>query len=96
MKKEVTIFGVLALVAGVIGFKWQQTPEPPRVSDLTLANIEALTIDLEEIEILCSKGSGGLCFLPNYTEQMVMCGEQMVQPCIFTGVAADFCYWPCK
>ena len=47
MKKEVTIFGVLALVAGVIGFKWQQTPEPPRVSDLTLANIEALTIDLE-------------------------------------------------
>lgn len=63
-------------------------------SDVALANVEALTVDLEEVTITCNSGYQGKCFRESLRDWK-MCGEHMFHPCEFTGYQADSCTQPC-
>lgn len=88
----VAMLAAVGTVGGAMGFMTQFNEEK-NLSSLTLENLEALT-DGEGAEIVCSGGSDGDCYAPDFG-RMKMCGEYMYTPCIFSGVQSDSCTEPC-
>lgn len=88
------IFLSAVLLAAVGSFCTHQYKSQTLNRDIVLANIDALTDDLEEVTITCSTGHKGYCFREDWT-QWKMCLEAMFHPCVFTGYQADYCNHPC-
>jgi hypothetical protein len=63
------------------------------LSDILLANVEALAYELPEVTITCSSGSYGQCFWSTYN--LCMNGEYTCYRCTYTGFQADYCWCPC-
>ena len=88
-------FGLLAAVAVVAaaGWNYQQNKQSEGLSELVLANVEALATG-EDFEVTCGRQEGK-CWTTDYSN-MYNCGEYtMVYGCNFTGSMSDTCYNPC-
>ena len=89
-------FGLLAAVAVVAaaGWNYQQSKQSEGLSELVLANVEALATG-EDFEVTCGRQEGK-CWTTDYNT-MHNCGEYtMVHGCKFTGSMSDTCYDPCN
>lgn len=63
-------------------------------NELLLANVEALTGSIENIDVVCSgNGHTGKCYRKG--TDMKYCGEYTYYQCEFTGYLFDECYHPC-
>jgi hypothetical protein len=58
------------------------------LSDVALANVEALANELPEVGIECNTGGEGKCYKP----RLVFSGEYTKNECTPTGNPSDFCY----
>ena len=93
MKKIIGI-AFIAIAALTAGWNFSQSQNEMVLSDLALANIEALAHD-EGVEIICGQKQGACWKSDPYS--FYNCGEYtMVHPCNFTGSMSDHCYDPCK
>lgn len=95
MERNIIISIVLGLIllGSSLGLTHLKSQEP--LSDLEMANIEALTeTELPGVTITCDwSPKGGKCYKQGY--QLKMCGEWMFYECIFTGYQKDTCNNPC-
>lgn len=95
MKLIVKIICTSAILLASVGVLCtHQSDSKSQSSDIALANIEALTYDLEKVTITCSTGHKGYCFRVDNT-QWIMCNWIMVFPCVYTGYQADYCTHDC-
>ncbi len=93
MKRIIGII-LIAVAAATSVWNFSQTQNEVELSDLALANIEALAHD-EGVEIICGQKQGA-CWKTDYS-QYNNCGEYtMVHPCNFSGSMSDSCYDPCN
>lgn len=77
------------------GWNYQQSKQCESLSELALANVEALArYELPDFEVTCGSQEGK-CWTTDYSN-MYNCGEYtMVYGCNFTGSMSDTCYNPC-
>jgi hypothetical protein len=92
MKKKIFIgFAALAVAAVAAWNVYLASAQSNELSDLMLANIEALAYyELPEVVIDCS---GGRCRTCSGT--LCMSGEYTCYRSVFTGYQSDFCWCPC-
>ena len=93
-KKSALVMGI-ALI-GAVAFSWVSKATQKPLSELELANIEALTqIELPGVVITCTKINphGGQCYEP--TDETRECDGNMYQKCRFNGMQYSYCYIPC-
>lgn len=94
MKRKIFGTALIAAMALAAGWNFNQSKNEVELSDLALANVEALARD-EGVEIMCGQRQGQ-CWTTDYN-RFYNCGEYtMVHPCTFTGSMSDSCYDPCK
>lgn len=93
INNKLIYFSVIILAAAGV-FCVHQHKTQLHGGDIALANIEALTYDLEEVTVMCSSGNQGYCFREDWT-QWKMCREYTYHPCVYTGYQSDHCYHPC-
>lgn len=95
IKKLLGIITVVAIVAAA-GWNFSQSQNEVEMSDLALANVEALArYELPDVEIVCGQRQGQ-CWTTDY-DRYYNCGEYtMVHPCTFSGSMSDSCVDPCK
>lgn len=90
--KVLSIIGCIAMI-GVASFQMQRERKSVDMSLLS-QNIEALTADMEEVEIVCaSREKKGKCWREGI--ELYMCNEHMYYGCVFTGSQPDYCSEPC-
>lgn len=80
-----------ALGAGSFAGFRALNPAERQLSDIELANIEALAdkeIELPEVVITCNTGGQGQCYKYGH---WVYDGEYSYRPCQFTGKMSDYC-----
>ena len=93
-KKSALVMGI-ALI-GAVAFSWVSKATQKPLTELELANIEALTqIELPGVVIVCTQINphGGQCHRPE--ENVRNCDGDMYRTCKYSGVQYDYCYIPC-
>lgn len=93
MKK---LLGIIALVAiaAIAGWNFSQNQNEVELSDLALANVDALArYELPEVEINCGATSGAC-----WTQNGIICfiGSHTYTACSFVGYSFVSCSSPCN
>ncbi len=93
MKKIIVVFFV-AVVAAFAGYGIHLFQPSTKLSDLVLANVEALALDetLPPVTITCGQNEGA-CWM---RENLCMIGEYTGYSCAFSGDPMFNCSSPCK
>lgn len=85
---------IIATIAIAAGWNFNQGKNEIALSDLALANVEALAGGEDGFEIICGRYEGA-CWQTDYNT-FYNCGEfTMVHGCKFNGSMGYSCYSPC-
>lgn len=91
MKK--TFFAIAVVASMFVGYTTFEKQNNNKLSDIALANVEALAEMLEEVVITCGLEEGA-CWIKGAT--MCFEGEYTFFDCDFTGFTWVSCYHECK
>lgn len=96
MKKKIFGIALIAIMALAAGWNFTQSKNEVKLSELALANVEALArYEIGDVVVTCSAGSEGKCFrATRYEYQYVPFSPiplYVVADCSFTGYIDDFC-----
>lgn len=94
MNKKIKAFALVAAVAAIGGYGVYTNQQKDVMSDLVLANVEALAMieDLPEVEIICDR-KPGRCWIKDY--DLCMKGEYTGYRCMRTDNPVFYCTTPC-
>lgn len=98
MSKKIFAALIVAVVATFAGYNiYQSQRAEVTISDLTMANVEALArYELPEVEIVCNGGSYGMCqYCRRYDIYDPYYGWGYAYECIKTGDQEDWCASGC-
>lgn len=97
MQKIVKI-AFVAIFAAIAGYGVYSNQKNDFISDLALANIEALArYELPEVEIVCNGGDSGMCHYCNrYKVYDPFYGYGWAYECLMTGDPDDWCPSSCN
>lgn len=93
---KIVFVAVLAMVGGINAFNAQKSET---LSDVGLANVEALAQSetLPEVEIVCNSGDYGMCFwCRRYDLYDPIWGKGYGYECNFSGLQQDWCPSSCN
>ncbi|MCM1109653.1 MAG: NVEALA domain-containing protein [Clostridium sp.] len=95
MKKKTFAFLSGLVLIALASIYWFSITPKEQLSDIELANIEALSqIELPDVEVTCDWSySGGRCYRQGF--RLKMCNETMFYECEYTGYQNDYCLNPC-
>lgn len=89
MKKHLLRVFCAVAVAAIAGYGVYTHPKGTQVSNLTLANVEALArYELPEVTIECDSGKSGKCFVRDHEEGLYGVCRFF---CTYTGYTDDYC-----
>lgn len=91
MKK--TFFAIAVVASMFVGYTTFEKQNNNKLSDIALANVEALAEMLEEVVITCGLEEGD-CWIKG--GNMCFEGEYTKFDCIFLGYTGTSCYHECK
>lgn len=97
MKKKIFGIALIAIMALAAGWNFTQSKNEVKLSELALANVEALArYELPEVEVNCSGGSYGMCqYCHRYDVYHPMYGWGYAYECIKSGDQEDWCASGC-
>jgi len=92
MKNKILKLTVVIVIAVMAVFNLGLVSKSSDLSDVSLANVEALAYELPEVVISCGRYSGQC-----YIEMGTLCyiGEYTRFRCLFVGATWASCYSPC-
>lgn len=96
MKKKIFGIALIAIMALAAGWNFTQSKNEVKLSELALANVEALAhYEFPDVEVTCGATTGA-CWVRDLSSPGYNCGEYtMVYPCKFSGSTSDHCIFPC-
>lgn len=98
MKTKIYGIALIAIMAIAASWNFNQNKNKMKLSELALANVEALARgELPEVEIVCSGGSYGMCqYCHRYKVYHPYYGEGYAYECIKSGEQEDWCPSSCN
>lgn len=93
MKKKIFVILGVALMGIAVFHGIKSQGKASGLSNIQLANLEALSGSESDFEITCSGGDEGQCFKESLTS-FVVCDYEFYRTCEYSGYQTSFCFKP--